>query len=290
MKTSFILAALCCVALLASGAAMPLFSSSNITTTPPTVTTNVCGMDWYYCPRDPGCVTYDMSVHDVKIHVDGIEGNIDIVDLKPGHTAQVQITGITTITSVSASASYRVYALDGKNMAFGVLANAFILTGNGGFVFTPSFEITADAIGSNGFVEFGIDVFQEKSGTDEGMCVQLASKPYVEYVESRPSPPFQMQCRDLGNGHFIPDVHRIVPTPIASPSCGTQACDLEYYCKIPLPPHTDVWLVVWLVVWLFYGHLKLKTYCMKDLHSCLFPVVSLHTQTALVTLDASPTP
>lgn len=26
------------------------------------ITTNVCDLDWYYCPRDPGCLTYTMYV------------------------------------------------------------------------------------------------------------------------------------------------------------------------------------------------------------------------------------
>jgi hypothetical protein len=32
------------------------------------IDTNVCGVNWYYCPRDPGCKTYTMSVHDMEVH------------------------------------------------------------------------------------------------------------------------------------------------------------------------------------------------------------------------------
>lgn len=29
--------------------------------------TNICNLDWNYCPRDPGCITYTMSVHTVTV-------------------------------------------------------------------------------------------------------------------------------------------------------------------------------------------------------------------------------
>ena len=36
------------------------------------VETNVCNLVWNYCPRDPGCVTYTMSVHDVHVRDENI--------------------------------------------------------------------------------------------------------------------------------------------------------------------------------------------------------------------------
>jgi len=45
------------------------------TTAPTTnITTNVCDLDWYYCPRDPGCITYTMYVG--SCHVCGLTTSI----------------------------------------------------------------------------------------------------------------------------------------------------------------------------------------------------------------------
>ena len=40
---------------------------------------------------------------------------------------------------------------------------------------------------SKDWFEFGIDVFQKKSGTDEGMCIEITSP--VQLVEQNNSPP-----------------------------------------------------------------------------------------------------
>ena len=36
--------------------------------------------------------------------------------------------------------------------------------------------------------EFGIDVFQKASGSDEGMCIQVESGKYVEEAEAKATP------------------------------------------------------------------------------------------------------
>ena len=78
--------------------------------------------------------------------------------------------------------------------------------------------------------EFGIDVFQEKSGSDEGFCLEIASYAYTKYEEHRDQPPFVMDCKDMGDGHFVKDVHTIEPKDIPSPPCGgPDHCDLNYY-------------------------------------------------------------
>ena len=36
-----------------------------------------CELEWYYCPRDPGCVTYDMSA--VRVELDVQVTNISFI-------------------------------------------------------------------------------------------------------------------------------------------------------------------------------------------------------------------
>jgi len=143
----------------------------------------------------------------------------------------VEVLGETTMTEVPTAGSYRIYGLSGKNVAAGVLADALTLNG-ANFILEISFELTSDCIGGDGWFEFGIDVFQQKSGSDEGFCLEIASQAYTKYEEERNLPPFVMECKDEGNGHFIKDVHTIHPKPIASPQCsGPNDCDLKYfYC------------------------------------------------------------
>ena len=45
-----------------------LFTVGTATNNHTAIDTNVCGVNWYYCPRDPGCKTYTMSVHDMEVH------------------------------------------------------------------------------------------------------------------------------------------------------------------------------------------------------------------------------
>ena len=120
-------------------------------------------------------------------------------------------------------------ALNGTNIAAGALTD--VLTVNApNFILEISFDLVAAAIGSDGWFEFGIDVFQQKSGSDEGFCLEIASLAYTKYEEHRDQPPFVMECKDEGNGHFIKDVHTIVPKAIPSPQCGgPDKCDLNYY-------------------------------------------------------------
>merc|ERR1719473_2165917 len=129
------------------------------------IDTNVCGVNWYYCPRDPGCKTYTMSVHAIT----------------------VQASGVTTIEKVPTAGSYRIYGLDGKNVATGILTDTLNITFNSAtlqydFVLTISFVLDADNFdNAKKWTEWTLDVFQEKSGSDEGMCVEFADNEYVKY-------------------------------------------------------------------------------------------------------------
>ena len=80
-------------------------------------------------PRDPGCITYTMSVHDVRVHDSSIDTYIESEALATGDKLVVEVTGITTITSVPVAGSYRIYGLTGGNVATGVLTDVLVLNG-----------------------------------------------------------------------------------------------------------------------------------------------------------------
>merc|ERR1712072_1245418 len=123
------------------------------------VDTNICGINWNYCPRDPGCATYTMSVHKVTARDTSTQGPVLVKDVKIGDKITVDIQGKTTLKAVPTQGSYRVYSLQGKNVAAGTLGSALKLNGDN--------------------FEFGIDIFQKGSGSDEGMCVEVASDAYI---------------------------------------------------------------------------------------------------------------
>jgi hypothetical protein len=52
---------------------------------------------------------------------------------------------------------------------------------------------------------FGIDVFQAKSGSDEGMCIEITNPTYNAYEFATPSPPFVTDC-DMAKGMPFPGV------------------------------------------------------------------------------------
>jgi hypothetical protein len=194
------------------------------------IVTNICSLDWNYCPRDPGCKTYTMSVHNVVVHSDSapLGKPVKAEDLKAGDNVTVVMTGETTITSVSASGSYRVYALSGGNVATGVLTDALTLNGKQ-FTFKISFTLASGNFKAPWF-EFGIDIFQKKSGSDEGVCVEIEDIEYLTYEKEDKGHPFQMECKDNGDGTFTPQITPLQGHPIPAPKC-VEKCDLDwYYC------------------------------------------------------------
>merc|ERR1719506_1260359 len=144
--------------------------------------TNICGLKFNYCPMDPGCKGYTMSVHDIKVHDDSATTALNISDVTAGSKLTVTVTGVTTLTAVPVSGSYRIYALQGGNVASGVLTDALKITPGGNFILTVHFVVTDALFESNSkqVFEFGLDVFQKGSGTDEGMCIQVESDLYVQ--------------------------------------------------------------------------------------------------------------
>jgi hypothetical protein len=153
-----------------------------------------CKLNWFYCPRDPGCVTYTMSVKSVEVDVDGPK-------LASGEKVIMIVKGKTTLTKVPPNGSYKIYDQAGKNMGSGVLSTVMTLSSPD---FTLKVPITLDAASVQPpFVEWGLDIFQNPSGSDEAMCIQVSSDAYVNEVKSKVSPPFDMYCVDEGNGNFI---------------------------------------------------------------------------------------
>lgn len=206
------------------------------------IDTNVCGVNWYYCPRDPGCKTYTMSVHDMEVHANDYTGSVQMDALKIGNSITIQAKGVTTIEKVPTAGSYRIYGLDGKNVATGILSDTMDITYNSGtlqydFVMTVPFALDSDNFDSaKKWTEWTLDVFQEKSGSDEGMCVEFADNEYVQYEIAKPDPPFVDYCVDNGDGTFknetiaISEPLKTLHTTDTKPECKTPQtpCDLKW--------------------------------------------------------------
>jgi hypothetical protein len=186
-------------------------------------------MDWYYCPRDPGCITYKMSVKEVFVRANDYSGAINAEKLVSGNTINIEVKGVTVLTSIPTSGSFRIYDLAGKNMYAGVLSDVMSLSGKD-FVLNITFQLDPGAFAPVNWLEWGLDVFQDKSGTNEAMCIEFADTEYLVHEENTVSPPFVDYCVDNGDGTFRNQTIAIKGNPIPAPVChGT--CDLDwYYC------------------------------------------------------------
>jgi len=198
--------------------------------------TNICDLEYSYCPRDPGCKTYTMSVHSVTVHDDNSTAAIKVKDIAFGSELSVTVAGNTTLTSTPNSGSYRVYSLQGKNVGAGPLSDVLTVSSDGTFELSFSFVATADVFdATKSQFEFGIDVFQSKSGSDEGMCVQVANTAYMKALAAKSSPAFDFLCKDDGDGHFeplataVPMPVEVIPAPACAPTPSKCALDW-YYC------------------------------------------------------------
>jgi hypothetical protein len=185
-------------------------------TPPPPPPAPSCDLDWYYCPRDPGCGTYTMSVGTVDVHTH------DSAGYKAGDKITVHVNGTTSLTSVPVSGSYRIYTLSGHNDDTGVLSDVMTIPSPGHFELTIPVDVVAGCFSGDWF-EFGLDVFQAKSGSDEGMCIEIANPAYVAYQQAKPAPAFNMYCEDHGGGHFtkenMPDG---IPEKVSPVECFTS--------------------------------------------------------------------
>ena len=202
----------------------------------------VCGVNWYYCPRDPGCLTYTMSVHSMEVHANDYTGSVEMDKLKIGNSITIQVSGVTTIEKVPVEGSYRIYGIDGKNVATGILTDTLKINYNTttlqyDFVMTVPFTLDSDNfVAASKWNEWTLDVFQQKSGSDEGMCVEFADNEYVQYEIAKPSPKFEDLCVDNGDGTFknqtiaISEALQTLHTTDTKPACHApkQPCDLKW--------------------------------------------------------------
>ena len=214
----------------------------------------MCDMAVCLPPTDPGCTTYTMSVHNVAIHDDNSTEPIAIEKVTLGSSIRAKLTGKTSLKAVPVGGSYRVYSLQGQNVAAGPLDGALEISG-GSFTLDVGFTASAALFNTNDKTrfEFAVDVFQAKSGSDEGMCVQVASTPYMNDMRAKASPPFNILCKDNGDGSFtgLPAPGKAMPVfPVVAPACQppppppTPKCALEwYYC--PRDPKTKTNYHIW---------------------------------------------
>jgi hypothetical protein len=204
-----------------------------------TLDTNVCGVNWYYCPRDPGCVTYTMSAHDVVVHANNYGTDPVLMDtLKIGNSMTIQVSGVTTIEKVPVAGSYRIYGVNGKNVATGILTDTLVINYNKAtlqydFVMTVTFVLDANNFDvAMKWTEWTLDVFQEKSGSDEGMCVEFSSIEYVNYLQTKQDPPFVDLCVDRGDGTFENQTIAITTAldtlHVTSPPGCVEKCNLKW--------------------------------------------------------------
>ena len=157
-----------------------------------------CDLKWNWCPRDPGCTTYTMDVASVETDIKGAK-------ITAGDGFKVTVRGTTSMETVPVAGSYRVYALAGGNVATGVLTDVLVID-KGTFVMTIPFTAGATMFDlKKDWFEFGIDVFQAKSGSDEGMCIEITNPTYNAYEFATPSPPFVTDC-DMAKGMPFPGV------------------------------------------------------------------------------------
>merc|ERR1711934_107739 len=176
------------------------------------------GWDWFYCPRDPGCTTYAMSAHQVSVGLAPSRLNV----VAAGRWVNLYVIGTTNIKNVSQIASYKVYGIDGKNVATGTLAARHGMWYDGPKKLGASLELNYEkkpnhfrlqipmiVAGSNfevvsgkQFVNFGMDIFLKGSAASQAMCVQIANKAYSNFESSKAG--FQMECKDNGDGSFTP--------------------------------------------------------------------------------------
>ena len=156
-----------------------------------------CDLKWNWCPRDPGCKTYTMDVASVETDIKGA------TEIKAGDAFTVIVRGTTSMLSVPVAGSYRIYALTGGNAATGVLSDVLTID-RGTFVMTVPFVSTATCFDTTkDWFEFGIDVFQAKSGSDEGMCIEISNPTYNAYEFAELDPPFITLC-DMTKFPFLP--------------------------------------------------------------------------------------
>lgn len=110
--------------------------------------------------------------------------------------------------------------LQGHNVAAGILLNTLSLsncnTQGCDFAMVVPFTLSQGDFDGTWF-DFTLDVFQEASGTDEGMCVQISNPAYAKYLAGRSDPKFDILCQPHPYGHFTSDT---MPDPVYHAICN----------------------------------------------------------------------
>merc|ERR1711934_559251 len=212
--------------LVATVSALPVTVNSFSNETAP------CALNWFYCPRDPNCDAYTMSVTSVSVDLHGTK-------LAGGTRIILNVDGTTTLTKLPEHGSYKVYDMPGHNIAGGALADVLTLSAG---TFKARVPITLDAASVQGdMVDWGFDIFQDGSGSSEGMCIGVASDSYVKQ-QVISSEGMVSYCEDKGDGKFekkvtpskavVKSAALEYPFGATPANCGhTKPCDLNwFYC------------------------------------------------------------
>lgn len=143
-----------------------------------------------------------------------------------GKWVNIYVIGVTTLKAMPASVNYKIYGLDGKNVASGVLNARHGLWNDGPKGLGASLElnyrkhanafrlqipivVSAECFDDSSptkLVNFGVDVFIQGGAHDvhEGMCVQVANAAQSKLAAAKAD--FQMSCKDNGDGTFTKGV------------------------------------------------------------------------------------
>jgi len=162
-----------------------------------------------------------MSAHQVSVGT----APSHTVKVTEGQWTNLYVIGQTTLKTVPPHATYKVYGLDGKNVAQGPLPARHGIWNDGPHGLGASLELdfekkpgqfrlqiplkpATNNYGDDGkghqWVNFGIDVFLEGSGTHEGICVQVSNHAYATAISSKVTPAFETECKDNGDGTWTP--------------------------------------------------------------------------------------
>lgn len=167
---------------------------------------------------------------------------VDVLDKSGVHAndhIHLTVNGTTSITTIPSHGSYRIYDLAGHNAASGVLADALSLHDCGAkgckFGMHVPFTLPQGAFSSQGWMEFGLDVFQEASGSDEGFCIEIANDAYLHFEQTKPQPPpgFVAYCIDESWGHYV---NKTTPEVVHRADCvlsGESSAEIPASIVIP---------------------------------------------------------
>lgn len=150
-----------------------------------------------------------MSVKSVEVDVD------DKKAINAGDEVTMVVKGVTKLKEVPPNGSFKVYNMPGHNLAEGGLTDKIMqIDANGNFIVTVSTKLDAASV-QPPLVDWGLDIFLGRGGSDEGMCIGIASDKYVAQSRAKPGE-FEMYCKDNGDGSFT---KQTTPDPVGPVNC-----------------------------------------------------------------------